>query len=216
MMRLAVVVIGPLLLAGCVTLRIGGDAAPQSLYMLEDSTGASPPRRAEPLVRALLIHSLPANALADTTSIAYSRRAGEFAFYQLASWAERPTRELPRLLQRRLEARGTAAAVALFGEPLHADWTLALRIDTLVHDATVPPGTARLALTAELFDRRSRTRVARRQFEANAPTATADSGAAAVALSLCVTRVFDALLPWLEDELQGAPARLGANDIRPD
>ncbi len=206
-MRLVLGVIVPLLLAGCVSLGIGGDAAPQTLYMLHDSARATP-RRAEPLVRALLIQSLPANALADTVSIAYSRRAHEFAFYQLASWAERPTRELPRLLQRRLEARGVAAGVALFGEPLHADWTLALRIDTLAHDVSAPPGAARLALTAELFDRRSRTRVARRQFEASAATATADSGAAAAALSLCVTQVFDALLPWLEAELQRVPGGL--------
>jgi ABC-type uncharacterized transport system auxiliary subunit len=62
-------------------------------------------------------------------------------------------------------------------------------------------------LTVELFDRRSRSRVAHRQFEASAPTATADSAAAAVALSRTVAQVFDALVPWLEGELQLAAAR---------
>lgn len=91
---------------------------------------------------------------------------------------------------------------------LCADWRLTLRIDTLHHDVSAPPGAARLALTAELFDRRSQTRIARREFEASVATPTADSAAAVTALSLCVTQVFDVLLPWLEDELQAAPARL--------
>jgi ABC-type uncharacterized transport system auxiliary subunit len=115
-------------------------------------------------------------------------------------------RQLPRLLQRRLEARGVATAVGMFGDPLRADWLLAIRVDTLHHDVSVPPGQARLAVTVELFDQRKRTRVARRQFEASAPTATADSAAAAAALSQTVARVFDALVPWLEGELQGATA----------
>ncbi len=197
--------LAPLLLAGCVSLGIGETAAPHTHHVLHDAAAPSP-RRAEPLVPALLIQPMPADALADTASIAYSRHAHQFAFYQLASWAERPVRQLPRLLQRRLEARGVATAVAMFGDPLRADWLLAIGVDTLHHDVSVPPGQARLAVTVELFDQRKRTRVARRQFEASAPTATADSAAAAAALSQTVARVFDALLPWLESELQGATA----------
>jgi ABC-type uncharacterized transport system auxiliary subunit len=141
-------------------------------------------------------------------SIAYSRRANEMAFYQLASWTERPVRRLPRLLQRRLEAAGVAGAVGTLGEPLRADWLLTIGVDTLHHDVAAPPGQARFALTAELFDRRSRTRIARRQFEASAPCTSADSAAAAAALSQAVAQVFDALVPWLERELQAAAAKV--------
>ncbi len=204
--RRIVALFAPLLLAGCVSLGNGDAPAPHTYLVLHDAAAVSP-RRAEPLVPALLIHPLPADALADTASIAYSRRAHQFAFYQLASWAERPVRQLPRLLQRRLEARGVAAAMGILGEPLRADWLLTIGVDTLHHDVSAPPGLARLALTVELFDQRKRTRVARRQFEASAPTAAADSAAAAAALSQAVARVFDALVPWLEDELQGATAR---------
>ena len=168
---------------------------------------APSPRRAGPLVPALLIQPLPADALADTASIAYSRHAHQFAFYQLASWAERPVRQLPRLLQRRLEARGVATEVGLLGEPLRTDWLLTVAVDTLHHDVSVIPGQARLAVTVELIDQRRRTRVARRQFEASTPTATADSAAAAAALSQTAALVFDALLAWLEGELQDATAR---------
>jgi ABC-type uncharacterized transport system auxiliary subunit len=194
------------LLAACMSIGIGGQAAPHVHHVLRDAAPAMP-RRAEPLVGALLIQSVPASSMADTVSIAYSRRAHEFAFYQFATWAERPTRALPRLLQRRLEVRGVAAAVGSVGEPMRADWLLTIGVDTLHHDLSAGPGQARLALTAELYDRRSRTRVAKRQFEASAPTSADDSAGAASALALSVAQVFDTLVPWLEVELQSAAAR---------
>ncbi len=192
-------------LAGCISVGSSGGAA-QASYQLHDAAAAAAPRRVQPLVAALLIQPLPATALADTAAIAYSRRANEFAFYQLASWTERPVRSLPRLLQRRLEASGMAGAVGLLGDPLRADWLLALAIDTLHHDVSSEPGMARLALTVELFDRRSRARLARRQFVAEVPAARADSAAAAAAMSQAVSTAFDALVPWLDDELQRAAA----------
>ncbi|MDH3210543.1 MAG: ABC-type transport auxiliary lipoprotein family protein [Burkholderiaceae bacterium] len=191
------------LLAACVSVGVGNASAPHTYYLLHD-TAASATRRAEPLVSALLLQPLPASALAETVSIPYARRANEFAFYQFASWTERPVRMVQRMLRQRLEARGVAAAVGLIGDPLRADWLLTFAIETLHHDVATPPGTARFALTVELFDRRSRTRVARRQFEATAPTANADSAAAADALSQAITRVLDVLPPWLESELQRA------------
>lgn len=137
---------------------------------------------------ALLIQPRPADALADTMSIANSRRPNEFAFYQFASWTERPVRQPPRLPQRRLEARGVAAAEGVLGDPLRAHWLLTLGLQTLHHDVATAPGTARFALTAELFDRRSRTRLAHQQFDSAVPCERADSAAAAQALSKAVTQ----------------------------
>jgi ABC-type uncharacterized transport system auxiliary subunit len=194
-----------LLLAACLSIGNSGPSAPHAHHALHDPAPL-PARRAEPIVPALLIRALPADALADTVSIAYSPRPDEYAFYQLASWTERPLRRLPRLLQRRLEASGIAAAVGQDGDPLRADWLLTLRIETLHHDVAVPPGAARLVLTAELFDRRKRQRVAQRRFESVTPAARADSAAAAAAMSQSLAAVFDALQPWLEAELQAAVA----------
>lgn len=195
-----------LLLSACFSIGTGSEAGPQLHRRLVDA-GAEPARRAQPLVDALLIQPLPADALADTVSIAYSPRSHEFAYYQLATWTERPVRQLPRLLQRRLEARGVATAVGLLGEPLRADWLLTLAVDTLHHDVSLPPGQARLAVTVELFDRRSQARVARHSFTASVPTARADSAAAAAAMSQAVAAVFDEMLPWLEVELERATAK---------
>jgi ABC-type uncharacterized transport system auxiliary subunit len=204
--RRTAVAFGAAGLAACVSLDLGGDAPPQVQLALRDAGTAAAARRAAPLVDALLLQMQPADALADTQALAYSRREGEFAFYQLASWTERPVRQLPRLLQRRLEARGVAGAVGMAGDPLRAHWLLALGIDALYHDLRTEPGAARLAVTAELFDRRTRTRVAARRFEAVEPSARADSAAAAQAMAAAVGRAYDELVPWLEEQLQRAAA----------
>lgn len=205
-MRAALAALASLLLSACVTVGLGGDAPAQAQYRLHDP-GVPTARRAAPVVPALLIQSLPADATADALSIAYSAQAQRFAYYQLASWTERPVRQLPRLLQRRLEATGLAGAVGLVGDPMRADWLLTVAIETLHHDVSQPPGSGRLALSVELFDRRSRTRLARRQFDIAVPTPRADAEAAAAALSAAVAQAFDALVPWLEVELQQASAK---------
>jgi len=204
--RFAFAALSALLLAGCVSVGLGGDMPAQALYRLHDP-GAPAERRAAPLVAALLIQSQPADATADGVSIAYSTAPNRFAHYQLASWTDRPVKQLPRLLQHRLEARGVAGAVGMVGDPLRADWWLAIAIETLHHDVSVPPGQGRLVYTAELIDRRSRARVAHQRFEVAVPTPRADAAGAAVALSAAAAQSFDVLVPWLEAALQRSGAR---------
>jgi ABC-type uncharacterized transport system auxiliary subunit len=206
--RRSIALAAPALLAGCVSVGVGNEGAPHSHYRLDDAAASQVPRRAEPLVAALLIQPLPADALTDTVSMAYARRPNEFAFYQFASWTERPVRQIPRLLQRRLEARGVAGAVGLMGEPLRADWLLTVAVETLHHDVSSTPGIGRVALKVELFDRRNRVRVASRHFDAGVAAQKADSAAAAAALSQAVGQVFDSIVPWLESELQRAAAKM--------
>ena len=198
---------GPGLLSACGGIDVGiGAESPPQIYLALRDPGAAPTRRASPIVPALVIQALPADALADTAGIAYARKPHEYAYYQLASWTDRPVRQLPRLLQRRLEARGTAAALGQNGDPVRSDWLLTLSVDMLVHDVSVQPGQGRVALTAELHDRRHRRRVARRSFEAAAPAAREDSSAGAEAMSVATGRVLDELVPWLEAELERAVA----------
>ena len=59
----------PWLLSACVSIGVGGDVPAQSEYLLHDA-GATAARRAEPIVAALLIQALPADAAADTVAIA--------------------------------------------------------------------------------------------------------------------------------------------------
>lgn len=190
-------------LGGCVSVGIGNEPSATVNYQLRDA-GAAPERRAQPLVPALLIQPLPGDAMADTLSLAYSPRPQAYAFYQFANWTERPVRQLPRLLQRRLEARGLAGGVGLLGEALRADWLLTLGVDAVVHDVSVQPGQARVVLTVELFDRRARQRVARRSFEAGVRVTEDNAAGAVVAASAAVGQVFDAIVPWAEAELARA------------
>jgi anti-anti-sigma regulatory factor len=53
----------------------------------------------------------------------------------------------------------------------------------------------------ELIDRRTRTQAARRTFDAQVPAERADAMAAAAALAVAVADVFDALVPWLDQQL---------------
>lgn len=192
----------PALFTACGGINVGiGAESPAQTYLALRDPGATPARRDTPLVPTLLIQALPADALAETAGIAYARRPHEYAYYQLASWTDRPVRQLPRLLQRRLEARGTAGAVGQNGDPLRSDWLLTLSVDALYHDVSVQPGQGRVALTAELHDRHGRRRVARRSFEAAAPAAREDSSAGVEAMSVATGQLFDELLPWLEGEL---------------
>ncbi len=196
-------------LAGCVSLEVGNEPAKQLHLALRDGNLAPVQRLPQPLLPALLIQAQPGTALADTLSLAYTRSDPVFGFYQFASWTDRPVRLLPRLLQQRLEARGLATAVGVIGDPLRSDWLLALRIDAMHHDVRSAPGSAHLALTVELFDRRQQRRLAQRHIVVDVPTERADSTAAAQAMSMAVGRSFDELLPWLEAELRQLPAPTG-------
>jgi ABC-type uncharacterized transport system auxiliary subunit len=200
------------LLNGCVSVDVGSEAAKQRIFVLHDP--GSVQRRAQPLVPALLLQPAPGGAVADTLAIAYSQRANELAFYQLATWNERPVRQVPQLLQQRLEARGLAAATGLVGDPLAADWLLTVRVDRLEHEIINPPGQAQVQLTFELFDRRQPGRVGRQQFSAQNPVASADSAAAAQAMSEALGRTFDDVLPWLEGLLQTAAPAQGQSTNR--
>lgn len=191
-------------LAGCVSLGLDGPSQAQLQYRWRDQ-GPPPPRRERPLVGALLLQPMPGAPAADTLNLIYSREGGALAAYQFARWAERPLRVLPRALQQRLEARGTAGVTALLGDPQAADWLLTLTIDELHHASEPAPGRGRLAVTAELYDRQARQRVARRSFSAEPPlNGEAGAAAAVAALSEALTQVLDAMLPWLEDALSAA------------
>lgn len=195
-----------MLLGGCVSLGLDGPAQAQLQYRWRD-LGPPPSRRERALVDALLLQALPGTPAADTLNLVYAREGGALASYQFARWAERPLRVLPRALQQRLEARGTAGVTALLGDPQHADWLLTLRIDELHHASVPAPGRGRLAVTAELYDRPRRQRMARRTFTAEAPLNGEASAAEAVdALSRAMTQVLDTLLPWLEAALGTARA----------
>lgn len=198
------------LLAGCVSVGIGNSDAPaMAYYVLQDARAAAAAAPAPDAGRTvqLAIQSVGGDPLTDSTAMVYSRRPGERALYQLAAWSERPPRRIVQLVQQRLEAGGRLAAVTQLGQPVQSDWLLSLATEQLFHDASTSPGSAVLALRAELIDRRSRSRLAWRRFAAAPPLAASGPADAAAAFAQATADVLDQLVPWVESTLAAQPAR---------
>lgn len=192
------------LAAACISVDVGveGDGKVQTQYLLAD-LGPQPERRPEPIARRLLVTPVP-SAIGETFSIAYSRAAQQRAFYQFASWTDRPSTRIVRLLVDRIEVRGMFNSVALLGNSVGGDLLLNVAVVDVIHDVTT--GTGRIELQAELIERRGRRLVARQRFSASAPVAQENATSAVDALSRALTTIFDELVPWLERSAGALPA----------
>jgi ABC-type uncharacterized transport system auxiliary subunit len=186
-------------LAGCVSVSVGSADVPAlTYYVLADArpvTIAAPP--AKPFA-PLAIQGVAGDPLADSIAVVFSRRDGERAVYQFASWSERPSRRLAQLAQQRLQAGGRFASVTLLGQPIAADWLLSLTLDALLHDVSTSPGRAQLTLRAELIDRRDRRLVASQTFTAAPPVSEPAAPAAVAAFGTAAADVLDQLGVWVE------------------
>lgn len=198
------------LLAGCISVGIGTTDTPGlAYYVLEDArpVTAHAPSAVGNAATSLAVHSAGGDPLTDSTAIVYARRPGERSLYQLAAWNERPTRRIAQLVQQRLEASGHVAAVAQLGQPVQTDWLLTLALEQMFHDVSSTPGRARLTVRAELIDRRTRTRLAWRQFAAAPAVSEANAAAAAAAFAQATADVLDQLAPWVESSLTAGAHR---------
>ena len=196
-----------LLLAGCISIGFGNSDTPAlAYYVLEDARPALGTTTGS-ATGTLALYGTGSDPLIDSTAMVYARRPGERSLYQLAAWSERPTRRIVQLAQQRLEARGRFAAVTLLGQPVQADWLLTIAIEQMFHDVSTAPGRAQLTIRTELVDRRTRTRIAWRQF-ASAPTVVeANAATAAASFAQATADVLDQLAPWVESSLSAVASR---------
>lgn len=184
-------------LSSCVSLR-SGPTAPQSYFVLSDAGMAGVLPRERPIGRSLVLVSHHPDALADARALAFARFEGEHSFYQFASWSDRPSRVLLRLIEDRLERTRTFSSVAPMGHGVHGDWILGVRIERIFHDLTSSPNTSRIVFSAELIDRRQRTLIARERFAASAAVERPEAGAAAIAMNTAIGQALDAFVQWIE------------------
>ena len=206
--RAALSIAAASLLAGCVSVSVGSADTPAvTYYVLADARPAAGAAPAGKPLAPLAIQGLAGDPLADSIAVVFSRREGERAVYQFASWSERPSRRLAQLAQQRLQAGGRFASVTLLGQPIAADWLLSLTLDTLVHDVSTSPGRAQLVLRAELISRRDRSLVASRTFTAAPPVAEAAAPAAVTAFAAAAADVLDQLSAWVEATVAAHPGR---------
>ncbi len=184
-----------LALAGCNML--AGRPHPVSLYVLPAPT-AAPAAPASRSAAVLLVGDTDAPGIYQSLNLVYSRAPGTLSQYQYARWSELPARRLNILLRQRLDASGLFQSVADVGAGVRGDLQLNTRLLEFQHDAAQPPGVARVALEAELVDRRSATLVARRLFQAESPAPSHDAPGAALALGRAGGQALDELVGWLE------------------
>lgn len=190
------------LVGGCIS---GADLPARDFYVLEDAGSAAPAKSTARVNRTLLIAPVAVSAFYDTQSVAFSRTAGQRAYYQFASWTERPGRRLGELLVRRLEMRGGFTSVALTTAGVRGDLILNTRLDELFHD--VPSASVRIELAAELVDRRDRSVSARRRFTQAAPVSNENAAAAAAAFNRATGILLDEVARWVEEAAAQIPAQ---------
>jgi cholesterol transport system auxiliary component len=172
------------LVAGCVSF---GPREADRYFVLE---AAWPPGVAAhaPSRHDVSVAPTTAASFYDTQSIAYSRAAGTRAYYQFNQWTERPQRAIHAQLASRLE-----------GDSRKATFVLHTHLEEIYHDATVPPGIARIAIGAELVDAASRTVVARRTFSRSAPAPSYDADGAVRGFDQALGAVIDDIVAWVDE-----------------
>lgn len=184
------------LLAGCGSLL--PERGAHVYFRLEDPQAASSPA-ATRLAASALIVPVPTDSVGNAFGLAYSRAAGERAFYQYAQWTDRPTFRVAQLLLERLAARGAFASVARLGSGVAGDVLINVVVTDAVHDyAAGGSGVGRIEATIEVIDRQPRKLLGRRQFVFSAPAEAANPAAGAAAINRAAAALLDEAARWIE------------------
>ena len=182
-MKRALLLVVAVVLAACGAL---GPREADRYFILEAPPAANAARTAIALV------VVPTNVAGfyDTQDIAYSRAPGTRAYYQFNRWTDRPQRAVHAQLVSRFGGPGAA------GGPV-----LATHLDEIYHDAAQQPGTARLVITAQLLDPRTRAVMAQRVFSGTAPAATYDASGAVDGMRKALGGVLDDMAAWIATQV---------------
>jgi len=149
----------------------------------------------------LLLHPTSVSAFYDTQRLVFSRAEGQRAYYQFASWTDRPGRSFSELLGRRLGASFTTSGIK-------GDLVLHTRLEELYHDAAASPGAVKIEVTAELVDAAGRLVGERQRFSRAVPARTENAAGAVEAANRAVSEVLDDIAAWIE----GSRPRPAANE----
>ena len=206
MKRLALALLLTTLLIGC----LGGVSAPsRTYYVLQDRAPGETTKTRAANGKSLVIAGASADVFYDAESLVFSRHPGQRAYYQFASWTDRPSRMVVRLAERRLDASGEFASVARLTTGLRADLLLNIVVVEFYHDVAVDPPVVRVEFTGELIDWRSRSLLSQRTFVLTAAVKKDDAEGAADAFDRAVTEALNSLVPWVEAEAAKASAASG-------
>ena len=179
--KVAAALVAALLAALVVACGAMGTREPDRYFVLDVPPAAAAPRTAP----ALVVMPTTASSFYDTQDIAYSRAPGTRAYYQFNHWTDRPQRAVHAQLVSRLGAANSAGG-----------FILATHLDEIYHDAAQQPGTARLTVSAQLVDPKSRAVVAQRVFNGAAPAASFDAPGAVDGMRRALGALLDEIAAW--------------------
>lgn len=193
--RAGFVLFTTLVLSGCINLGLGNKEAPAvTNYVLEDMGRAAVEHTSKPL--ALVVLDTQTTSFYDMDGIAYSDGDGTRSYYQYAHWTERPGKRMTDLLTLRLDKENLFKAVVGDGQ-VKADWLLDTELLEFYHDASHPPGKARITLSAEVVDLTSHTLVGHKLFSVSEDLVRFDATGAHQGFDQATTRLLNDLVDWL-------------------
>ena len=188
------------ILAAAVTACGTGVRAPEHYYVLDPGpVPLSAPHARNTVAKpatTLLVAPTTADGFYDAQAIVYSTSSGMRAYYQLNHWTEPPGRRLGALLVERLRGSDAFGTVAAATDGVRGTLVLDTHIDDIYHDASSPPGSARISLTATLSDPSRRAVAGQRHFIASAPAPTPDAAGAVQAFDAALGPLLDEVVAW--------------------
>jgi ABC-type uncharacterized transport system auxiliary subunit len=167
-----------------------------------------PPPATTPIVRhtalrdgVLLVAPVAAAPFYDGREIAFSTARGMRGRYQFSHWTEAPAESVHTSLASGLARAQLFGIIATPAPGLKADWLLSVRLLEIYHDASPPPGVARLVLNVELIDVKAHAVVARRTFTACGTAPTHDAEGAVAGARVAVASAVGAVVAWIDRTL---------------
>ena len=185
----AIALTGAVLLTACSTLFAPSPPAPR-FYTLDASAAIGTPSGAiatsSPGVPAPVMIVAPPHAEAgfDTDRIVYVLEQHRLQPYADSQWIDTPSKMLAPLLAAALSRTGAFGAVVPAPSPVNSPWEL--QSDVLRLQQEVVAGTFRFTLRVTLIEKKTRTVVFSREFDASAPIAGTGPAAAVVAANVVV------------------------------
>jgi cholesterol transport system auxiliary component len=174
-----------------------GSPAPAPHFWSLDAALASagpasaPPRAAAASAPVLIVATPRAAAGFDTDRIVYIREAHRLEPYADNQWVDTTPRMLGPLIAESLARTGAFAAVLSTPSPANGQWELNTEIVRLQHE--LADSRVRFTLRATLVDKPMRTVVVSREFDAVAPTPSANPAGAVAAANSAVAQVLGQL-----------------------
>ena len=172
-------------LPGCALLSAAKVDTPT--FML-DPLAPDMPQARHCTAATLLVLPPQAQAIYDTTQMAYTTQADQIAYFGRHEWADTPSRMLLPLLVRALQ--DTHCFNAVVAPPYTYHYTHALRTDLveLLQDFTSQPPTLRLVLRAQLSDDAVGRVIASRELVVSEPLSQATAEAGVIAANRATAR----------------------------